>query len=798
MILTKSTIEYFKGLQSRVTQAMAKSVSTQPYAVKGDPVIQNYEILREVWLKRAPIKAICRRRDFAWSQYYEMEDRFLRHGVAGIFPEFKEATYCPDLERVVLMVKESRPSLSQQSILRVAHAIPLTRQYADVDLIGQILKSHGLAVSSQPGDKEFWGRVQRILQQCERLKQRRVPGRNKRNRSGTFFVDGDPCHKRLELLRELFYNPDAKVKERSVQYGIAPTSYYRLVKDYRKWGPWAVIPAFRSGKDAASSEWELRIVLEKLHHPEISAQQIVRELKLRCSRFAVNRVFSRWDLGDKRRSPIALDRHVEKMISDGDEPFRPLSSVYHLHSEQSLLESRRVNREFELLCNKMQTHAYHLCDPGPLLLAPFVNDLGIIQAFESYGQPRLRGVELSNLALLNVFRLIGGYRRINHLSNNRDRSVALAAGLGMFGTRSRFYKDTVEFNFEQLHSLRCDLVARAKELELVKGIKIAFDFHFKQFYGQHSHENGIGKGPSKSGDMVPGFRPHVAWDLATNTILSMTYFHGGVRSTGIVEQFCRQHIFPIFDPEAIREIYMDSEYTKEGLIQYFKRVTGKNGEVYLCLKRNPQIKKLTNPALAEPQGWESLDAEDEIKDLSVVLPNTGLALKIVIIRDMATGRNIRCFGSTRVSLAPRDLLSKYRYRWLIENGLKDLVYSYFLDEIYGKDPEKIEFEFYCVMIARLAYEYFLKELGGRHYRKEDGNKTTLRTMRCLLFEKHNFTVETTSSGDFILTLLDSDGNAFEKRVAQMLDNMMDAGRNKVLWWNNRGIRLRFRNQYEGL
>ena len=131
MILTKSTIEYFKGMQSRVTQAMAKSVSTQPYAVKGDPVIQNYEILREVWLKRAPIKAICRRRDFAWSQYYEMEDRFLRHGVAGIFPEFKEATYCPDLERVVLMVKESRPSLSQQSILRVAHAIPLTRQYAD-------------------------------------------------------------------------------------------------------------------------------------------------------------------------------------------------------------------------------------------------------------------------------------------------------------------------------------------------------------------------------------------------------------------------------------------------------------------------------------------------------------------------------------------------------------------------------------------------------------------------------------------------------------------------------------------
>ncbi len=795
MILSKSTLDYFRSMQSRVSQTLAKSGHTQPYAVEGDIVIENYEILREVWLKKEPIKTICSRRSFSRSQYYEMEDRFLRHGVVGIFPDFKEASYCPDLERLVLMVKDSRSSLSQQSIFRVAHAIPLTRPYADVDLIGQILKSHGLAVSSQPGDKEFWGRVQRSLQQCEELKQRRVRGRSKGNRSGTFFMDDDPCLKRLELLRELFYNPNTKIKERSVQYGIAPTSYYRLVNDYRQWGPWAVIPASQPGKDAASSEWELRIVLEKLHHPEMSAQQMVRKLKLRCSRFAVNRVFGRWDLRDKRRPPIALDRYVEKTIFEGEEPVRPLSSVYRLHSERSLLDSRRVNREFELLCKKMQTHAYHLCDPGPLLLAPFVNDLGIIQAFESYGQPRLRGADLSNLALLNVFRIIGGYRRINHLSNNRDRSVALASGLGMFGTRSRFYEDTLEFNFDQLHSLRCDLVARAKELELIKGVKIAFDFHFKPFYGKHSEEHGIGKGPNKSGDMVAGFRPHVAWDLATNTILSMTYFHGGVRSTGIVEQFCQQHIFSIFEPEAIREIYLDSEYTKEGLIQYFNRATGKNGEVYMCLKRNPQIKKLTAPALAEPQGWEPLDSEDEIKDLSVILPKTGLALKIVIIRDLETGANIRCFGSTCTSLAPRDLLSKYRYRWLIENGLKDLVYSYFIDEMYGKDPEKIEFEFYCVMIARLAYEYFLKELGGGHYCKEDGNKTTLQTMRCLLFEKRNFTMEVNSSGDFILTLLDSAGNDLENQVAQMLDKMMDTGRNKVLWWNNRGIRLRFENQY---
>ena len=68
----------------------------------------------------------------------------------------------------------------------------------------------------------------------------------------------------------------------------------------------------------------------------------------------------------------------------------------------------------------MRTHAYQLCDPGPLLLAQFVNDLGIVQAMESYGPTRLRGVCMSNLALLNVFRILGGYRRINHFEPNQN------------------------------------------------------------------------------------------------------------------------------------------------------------------------------------------------------------------------------------------------------------------------------------------------------------------------------------------------------------------------------------------
>jgi hypothetical protein len=185
----------------------------------------------------------------------------------------------------------------------------------------------------------------------------------------------------------------------------------------------------------------------------------------------LNRVFSRWALKDRNRFPVALDQFCPVEVID-DKPFKPLRAAYYLYNETSLLESRRINWQFEQLCRKRRTHVYQLCDPGPLLLAQFVNDLGIVQAMESYGLARLWGKDLSNLALLNVFCILGGYRRINHLSDNRDRSVALASGLGMFGSRSRYYEDTLEFKFDQIHSLRCDLTSRAKDLGLIEGRRV--------------------------------------------------------------------------------------------------------------------------------------------------------------------------------------------------------------------------------------------------------------------------------------------------------------------------------------
>jgi len=99
------------------------------------------------------------------------------------------------------------------------------------------------------------------------------------------------------------------------------------------------------------------------------------------------------------------------------------------------------------------------------------------------------------------------------------------------------------------------------------------------------------------------------------------------------------------------------------------------------------------------------------------------------------------------------------------------------------------------MVARIAYEYFLKELGGSYLNKEDKSKYTLNSMKNLLFEKRNCIVGQNSEGDLVITILDSQMTDIIESVSGMLASLKEKGKNKVLWWNNRSVLLRADSQY---
>jgi len=82
------------------------------------------------------------------------------------------------------------------------------------------------------------------------------------------------------------------------------------------------------------------------------------------------------------------------------------------------------------------------------------------------------------------------------------------------------------------------------------------------------------------------------------------------------------------------------------------------------------------------------------------------------------------------------------------------------------------------MMARMAYEYFLKELGRAYLNKEDGDKYALSSMRNLLFEKRNCTIEQNADGDILLSILDSEMTGVTHAASTMLMRMKEEGKSK--------------------
>ena len=101
----------------------------------------------------------------------------------------------------------------------------------------------------------------------------------------------------------------------------------------------------------------------------------------------------------------------------------------------------------------------------------------------------------------------------------------------------------------------------------------------------------ISSGPHKSGVCLPGFRPHIAWDIEQNMLLSLSFYRGAARATTTIKRFFQREILEIFDADAIEEVYMDSEYTSMDVLEYFVERSGYDIEVTMCLKKNKKIMK---------------------------------------------------------------------------------------------------------------------------------------------------------------------------------------------------------------
>jgi hypothetical protein len=679
-----------------------------------------------------------------------------------------------EAEHAVITLKKHYPKITHLGILRFLQKIKMDHDFT-VATISKILASHGLTKTEL---KHFnFTEFQQLLRSVNSMKNKGLPF----VRKGNVFLDSaDIFQNRLEMLRQAAHARAGSVASICQQHRISRMSFYNL---YRKFLNYGLLGVFDKAGGMTENikltpSLEVDVVFKKLQHPTLGVQKIAASLN-QVKKTTVHRVLQLWGLSNYTGPSILRDDLIAALAT-------PEAIVIDQPEEVP------VNKEFMQLLDNLPKDGIHICNPGALLMASFIHELGVVPSILRNLGPDDNFYSLYHLILLNVNRMLCGLKTISRLEYAKDLSMPISSGLANVPRKSTIFTRLTQSRFGPLIELRRDLAATAKALRMLSGNSIAFDFHMIPFYGEEPENKGISSGPHKSGVCLAGFRPHIAWDIEQNMLLSLSFYRGAARATTTIKKFFEREILQIFDADAIQEVYMDSEYTSLDVLEYFVERSGYDIEVTMCLKKNKKIMKYLEQIEKENQ-WEKYSEKYEIASKEFYLERSGKYLHLVAKRRIRDNK-IRCFGSTKEGMSKKEILEEYRKRWFVENGIKDLVENYYLDQVPGIDPEKIETNFYCVMIARFALERFVRVTGGFLLKDHNGYRRTLGTIRDIYFTQKNCTLK--SDGNRILLTF---SDCLESKHQELLKNMWQVrSRNDALcripWWGNKKLDIDFQYQ----
>jgi len=680
----------------------------------------------------------------------------------------------PQVEHAVITLKKHYPKITHLGILRFLQKTEMDYGFT-VGTISNILASHGLTKVEW---KHFnFIEFQQLLRSVVRMKNKGLPFK----RDGHVFLDSaDIYQRRLEMLRKAACAKAGSVTSICEHHSISRMGFYNL---YRKFVNYGILGVFDKAGGMIENikitpSVEVDIVFKKLQQPSLGVQKITASLK-KVKKTTVHRVLQLWGLSNYKGPSILIDDLIAALAT-------PEAMVV----EQP--EELPINKEFMEFINNLPKDGIQICNPGALLMASFIHELGIVSSILTHLESYDNFYSLYHLILLNVNRIVCGLKTISRLEYVKDLSIPIASGLANVPGKSTVFTRFTQSRFKLLLELRQDLVAKAKALGMLGGKSIAFDFHMIPFYGEEPEKKGISRGPHKSGVCLPGFRPHIAWDVEENMLLTLCFYKGAARATTTIKRFFEREILEIFDADAIKEVYMDSEYTSMDVLEYFVEKSGCDIEVTMCLKMNKKIKKYLQEIEKENQ-WEKYSEKYEIASKEFYLERSGKFLHLVAKRRICD-KKIRCFGSTKEGLTKQEILEEYRKRWFIENGIKDLVENYFLDQVPGIDPEKIETNFYCVMVARFALERFIRTTGDFLLKDHNGYRRTLGVIRDLYFTQKNCILKADDKR-LLLTFKDR----MDPKHQSLLENMWQFRSNDdslchIPWWGNKKMDINFQSQ----
>jgi len=797
MVFTDFTWKYFSMIPYYIRRSMSGNKYNTPYDYEQEFFFKSYSALYDYWAKRNTQKQIVEKHHISKETLKKLEREFVEGGTTSLFTKLSFVETPKQLERLVILIKTARPHENASHALRLANALKI--EGASLETIRQIQRCYGYGQSLDEGDIEYFHGIQHILFSLHYHKKQGWHGHDINDKAKTFYdYEHDHVQQRIELFKTL----STITKKRQTlpvlnQFGINSNRFYQLKNRYMTYGVWGLVDlvANKKGGEKISAGLELNIIEKRLTDPSLSFNKMIEKLGLKCSRSNVQKIYERWGLS-KIKKPIVIRGVIPQAI--------PETNVDRVTNIEKSAKTRfpnliktsnlKVNNDFGKLIKLLTYKKIAISNPGAIVMAPFLEQLGVVEALHTYGPVSCRSTEITNDILINVLRIITGFPTINDFMVNSDRSVAIGAGLSINPKKSRLYDRLDGLRFEHLQKLRNDASVRAKELDIIEAKEIAIDYHCDPSDSRFPIDKSISKSPDKNGNIVYAHRPQIIWDSVNNTIINIAYCEGISRAPSALYKFCEENLFKIIEKETVREIFIDSEYTGERQLVYL--IVYSLADVTMCLKQNKKIKKWRDETI-KTGNWADYDNMYRIVSKDFTLAISGKPFRFVVKQNIETGET-RCFGSTHIDYSPKKILDAYHIRWPVETGIKELIIDYYLDKPTGTSPEKIETHYYCIMIAKLIIDYFASLLNEKKWKTVEDHKCLLSTIRSTLFSNQNCQLSLNDEGDLLITYLDGDNWGIKNNLAILLNNLKTIGLNKVSWWGNKAVQIKVIDQFESL
>jgi hypothetical protein len=675
----------------------------------------HYEALRSVLVDGNNIQTVIDQ--FALTEYAYRKSlaAFHRFGTAGLIGlDSKQLTeHLPiEVERKVFVLKKARAWIPATKMILIMKGFNYD---VCLSLMRHLYASYGWALATKPyKNVDFYSlnlKVSRLFKlQCQSVER------------NSFFDSND----RLQILLEVFRTIETRGITK--RYPGSRVAFEQHKKKFLSLGLLGLVDrarsAFRNSKLGFAEEG--KIILSKIQNPQKNEAyylKILASKNIPVGPTCITNIFTRWNVSQfQSQFKGDLERLLEPESKD----------AYQLPKKQLPAgASIRLDLGFISFVKSLDQQPTHLAKPGIFLFLPYLNRLRIFEMASSIMDidPN-NGYSWFSLLVLNLARILAGISSASKACRTHELSLPLMAGLVAMPSKDSFLNKLAIIDDDQLLQLRRYLTQVTKQHRLIKAKRIAFDFKMRDFTGDDVELKNIGKGPSpKRKICFPGFRPHLGWDMDTGTPISLEFRNGKARASTTVKRFIRELLQHSLGNQAVEHVYLDSEYTAEHVWKFIVDAQkGLGADLTMCIKQNKRVKKFINSFLQTNPSWLFYDEDHTYCQQTFQIPiqQTDKILQCVLKRKESNGK-LRCFGSTFKGLDSMGILEEYRTRWIIETGIKDLVYSYYFNNVPGIDPHRINIHYFVVTLARILYEMFCQDY--QQARNRDGSKKTLDTLR---------------------------------------------------------------------